>query len=425
MAFLSDGLQYQPKCVYTEGMSRFCFCLAVFASAFLFSCTRPAEREHADAGLVPDNGTGAIELRPTPAQAVAPVAVLQAGEFPLWFQFTEEGPTLIETIEAARYSAALIHWPHAPHARFMLAGEGDIVMAVNRDGFIRLSPWQAPGTNSAADSGTRGIGLYRIAGCELWRQYTVGAFVRPEPDANPVALLYRNEWFVYQDIPPPSPRLWTLDARSAVPIAGSLPALDAFAPEDGWDLNFLRRGGSGYWYFRASRRAAANQDLLMFRTERLDGEGQRILMGQFQNAVRPEPLSAAPPALMEMLAAVFSQTGAGLADVISPEFPDSRSFAANTAGVETGGPPVRAFFSGGLSGEAFLVAAPPEGDALYLEAGTFNVRRFPMPALPEGFVYTGIGVAGDTLFATWEEQVGFSIGAAGFMALRPPGFRER
>jgi len=33
------------------------------------------------------------------------------------------------------------------------------------------------------------------------------------------------------------------------------------------------------------------------------------------------------------------------------------------------------------------------------------------------FVYTGIGLAGDTVFAVWEEQEGHSIGAAGFMAL--------
>ena len=46
------------------------------------------------------------------------------------------------------------------------------------------------------------------------------------------------------------------------------------------------------------------------------------------------------------------------------------------------------------------------------------MRRFSLPALPEGFVYTGIGMIANTVFASWEEQEGYSIGAAGFMVIR-------
>jgi len=41
-----------------------------------------------------------------------------------------------------------------------------------------------------------------------------------------------------------------------------------------------------------------------------------------------------------------------------------------------------------------------------------------LPPLPEGFVYTGVGNVGDSLFASWEEQEDFSIGAAGFVVIR-------
>jgi hypothetical protein len=41
-----------------------------------------------------------------------------------------------------------------------------------------------------------------------------------------------------------------------------------------------------------------------------------------------------------------------------------------------------------------------------------------LPQLPEGFFYTGIGRAGDSLFASWEEQEDFNIGAAGFVILK-------
>jgi len=338
---------------------------------------------------------------------------LRAGEFPLWFRFTEEGPVLIETIEAARYSAALIPWPHAPHAGFMLARDGELLMAVNRDGFVRMSPWRAR-------DGTEGIGMYHVSGGGLWQQYTVGAFVLPAPGENPVALLYRNDWFLYRDIPPPSPRLWAFDAYSAEPVAFSLPSLDAFPPEEGWDLDVLRMGGSGHWYFRAGRNAdgeGANEnegrrETRLLRTRSLEREGESVSLAAFHDAARPRPLSDAPPPLREKLAAAFAETAPGFAHVVSPGFPDGRRFSAGGEG-----PELYAFFSPG----AFLLAAQPQGDAAYVETGSPGLLpvRFSLPSLPESFVYTGIGMVEDTVFATWEERVGFSIGAAGFMAIRP------
>jgi len=386
-------------------MSRFSFCLALLMSLSLLSCDRLAQR--GNVGVDPPVAATPEFQPPTPE--VPPMAILRAGEFPLWFQFTDDGPTLIETIESARYSAALIPWPHAPHVRFVLAQGEDLLLAVNNEGFVRLAPWPSHG----------GIGLYHVPGGELWRQYTVGAFVRPAPGADPVALLYLNEWFLEQDVRPPSLRLWSLDASSATPRAAAMPALDAFASEEDWNLDVLRRGG-GYWYFRATKRNAVQQEIWMIRTDSLEREGERISLSDFQNAARPEPLSAAPPALREMLAAVFAEIGSNSATVVSPDFQSYRRFATGSEGI-----PVHAFFSrDGTDGRAFLLATDPEGDALHVEAGDsanpHPVRRFSLPVLPEGFVYTEIGMVDDTVFAAWEEQVGFSIGAAGFMVIRPP-----
>jgi len=363
-------------------------------------------------------------------RAALPMAVLQAGEFPLWFQFTEEGPALIETIEAAQYSAALIPWPHAPHAIFTLARGGELLMAVNGYGFIRLSPWPARAGSGAGDGASAGgVGLHRIPGGELWRQYTVGAFVMHDPGAPPAALLYRNDWFLYQDLPPPSPRLWTFDESLAAPLALSLPSLDAFAPEEGWNLDVLRMGGSGYWYFRAANPGAARPEIRMLRTSSLQREGSGVSLGEFHAAARPEALSAAPPLLREMLAAAFAESGAGSASVVSPAFQTERSFASGGGGRGA----LLAFFS---PEEGLLIAATGEGRALRVEAENFSqpaelrraeaqsenakiAARFSLPALPEGFAYTGIGMAGGAVFASWEEQAGFSIGAAGFMAIKP------
>jgi hypothetical protein len=246
----------------------------------------------------------------------APSMFLRAGEYPLWFQFTAEGPVLIETIEDACFSAALVPWPLAPHVRFMLAQGDVLLMAVNRDGFIRLIPQK---------DGYGYIGLYRFSGGEFWRQYTVGAFFLF--DEQPTALLYRDDRFLDSDAPPPSPRIWSLDRYA--PKALALPSRDVFAAQDGWDIDVRRRGGDGLWYFRAVKRAPAQLELRpeirLLRSD-LVKEGEPVSLGAFQNAALPEPLSAAPGPLRDMAAAAFAESDSGLGEVVSPEFQTTRTF---------------------------------------------------------------------------------------------------
>ena len=364
------------------------FCAAALLCCLLLSCNRSRTVDEQTVSVTPSVVT------PT----VAPSVILQAGEFPLWFQFTADGPVLIETIEDACFSAALVPWPLAPHVRFMLARGEELLMTVNRDGLISLSPQE----------GGR-IGLYRFSGGEFWRQYTAGAFLLFEE--KPAALLYRDDRFFDSDAPLPSPRLWTFDlyAASLKPLA--LASLDAFAPEDGWDIDVLRRGGDGFWYFRAVKKIGAQPELRMLRSD-FAQEGERVSLGAFQNAALPERLSAAPEPLREMLAAVFAENGSGLAAVVSPEFQTTRFFA-----VDREKPAVSGFYSNSPE-NTFFLATTPQGNVLYTKVDTTVIRHFSLPPLPEGFCYTGIGVCGDIIIASWEEQDEYSIGAAGFMAIR-------
>ena len=338
--------------------------------------------------------------KPAEAQLSVPVAVLQAGEYPLWFQFSAAGPVLLETIEDALFSAALVPWPRAPHVRFSLAWEEDLVMAVNGGGFIRFSPWGAD------------IGFYRIFDGESWSAYTVGAFVLLEE--KPVALLYRDDRFFISDAPLPSPRLWTLDRHSPLPLAFAQPVLDAFEPEDGWDIDVLRQGEGG-WFFRALQKIPSQPQMLMLRSGDLVSDGERVSLGAFQNAALPQPLSAAPEPLQEMLAVLFTAGGCRAIELISPALPGSQSYA-----LDRESPALWGFFSAasGSAGGAFILAASAGGGAFFVRQGQSAVHRFSLPPLPEGFVYSGIGVVGDTVIASWEEQDGYSIGAAGFMVLR-------
>jgi hypothetical protein len=370
-----------------------CFCVLLLLPCFLFSCTRGKEAVGGQTG----------ESR------VQPLAVLQAGKYPLWFQFTDDGPVLIETIEDACFSAAFIPWPLARHIRFILARDNVLMMAVNRDGFICLSPWQ--GGKAEND----GIGLYRFYGGEYWQRYTMGAFFLSGEDRKPLALLYSDDRFVDSDQPVPQSRFWTFDLQSAAPYTMVMPLLDAFPPEEGWNIDAFRRGPDTYWYFRALRKTEARPEILMFRTGDFTMPGEKVSLGAFQNSALPEPVSAAPDGLREMLELTFAESGCGAAAVVSPGFQSVRLFASDPESAAIVG-----FYSG-----AFFLAVSANGGSFYAETGDQSMRRFSLPALPEGFTYTGIGIIAGAVFASWEEQEGYSIGAAGFMVVKPDSAIDR
>ncbi|MDR1252671.1 MAG: hypothetical protein LBK62_10990 [Treponema sp.] len=360
--------------------------LAVFLLC-LFSCARSGT----------ESVTGLTRYGPQP------IAVLQAGEYPLWFQLTGTGPVLLDSIEDARFSTALIPWPAALHIRFMLAREDELVMAVNRDGFLRLAPWDESGA-----------GLYHLPGGEFWRRYTVGALVMFEE--KPAALLYRDDRFLDSNARFPQPRVWTFGPESSVPEGLDIPALDLFPPDEGWDADTLRLGPDGFWYYRVLKQDGPQPESRLLRAADLGQPGDPVSIGTFQNSALPEPKSAAPAPLRELLDAAARDAWAL---VISPDFPQSRSF---TGSGQTG-PGLLAYYRTGAAedGKDILAAAIlPDGQGIYLSDAVEGPQPFSLPSLPEGFVYTGIGFAAGTLFAAWEEQEEYNIGAAGFMVIRMP-----
>jgi hypothetical protein len=340
-----------------------------------------------------------------------PDAVLRPGEYPLWFQLSETGPVLIDHIADARFSAALIPWPLAPHISFMLARGDEILAAINRGGFLRLSSWG--GSGSGGEAG--GVGMYYVPGGEFWRRYTAGAFVFFA--GQPTALLYRDDRFLDSRVELPRPRMWTFRPGSIEPEGLDVPALDLFPPDAGWNADTLHLGVDGFWYFRVVKQDEARPDIRLLRTADLGQPGEAVSVSDFQNSALPGPLSAAPPPLEELLKAAFAGTGGDSALVISPDFLEQRFFGESAPA----GPGLLAYYRNSGSGEApFVVAVLPNGQGMYLTAE--GSRSFSLPPLPEGFVYTGIGLAGGAaLFAAWEEQEAYNIGAAGFMVIQMPG----
>jgi hypothetical protein len=387
-------------------MRQFCLWAILLLPFLVFSCTRPADKVIESTEKIEVEKTEVVQIQP----GTPPLAILQAGEYPLWFQFTDNGPILIESIDDACFSAALIPWPLAPYIRFMLAQGDELLIAVNRDGFLRLAPWKQSKENAT--------GLYRFSGGELWRQYTVSAFIMF--DGKPAALLYRDDRFLDSKAPIPSPRLWTFDLFSIKPAA-SIPSLQTFAPEDGWDIDALRKGGDGRWYYRAVKKTT-QPDIRMFRSNDLMQAGEQVSLGAFQNSALPEPLSAAPEPLRGMLAAILNHSGCGIAVVNSPDFQSTRNFAIDRENAPSSeGGTIFGFYSdlpNSFSDGTLLLAVQSDGTAYIGTENSAAIEQFSFPALPEGFVYTGVGLVENTIFASWEEQAGYSIGAAGFMVIR-------
>jgi len=283
------------------------------------SCSRASDKNLFER-IIP-NTRPAARTRARPA--ARPVAILQTGEQPLWFQLTEGGPVLLETIEDAVFSAALVPWPLALHVRFFHEKGGELIMAINRDGFMKLTP---------GGGKTEGIAMYRFSH-DFWRQYTVGGFVFY--DDKPAALLYLDDRFLVSSAPSPNMRTWTFNMDSSMPFPLEIPALEFFPFEEGWSVDTLRLGYNGHWYYRV-RRGGSLPEIRMLRTDDLSRTGEEI------------------------------------------------------------------------SVEDFFNSAPRKTETLYVS----------LPPLPEGFFYTGTGRVGDSLFASWEEQADYNIGAAGFMVIK-------
>ncbi|MDR2543292.1 MAG: hypothetical protein LBC80_07595 [Treponema sp.] len=269
--------------------------------------------------------TPVVEMWP----GARPAAILQTGEHPLWFMLSLDGPVHIESIEDAVLHTALAPWPYALHIRFLHEREDSLVMAINRDGFLKIMPNEIPDMDEQHSA----LIMFRFPAGDFFRQYTLGGFVFY--GENPIALLYLDRRFLDTTDPPAQYKTWSFNINSNNPFPVRLPAFQQFSHEDGWDIDTLRFGNDGLIYYRAARRTGNSQAVRTFRTASLTQTGEEISTDVFFNST-------------------VQRT-----EISHPN----------------------------------------------------------LPALPENFVYTEIGHVAGSLFAAWEEQADYSIGAAGFVLL--------
>jgi hypothetical protein len=247
-----------------------------------------------------------------------PTAILRTGLNPLWFQLTENGPVRLESIEDAVYSSAFVPWPYVLHVSFFHERGDELVMVINRDGFLKVV------------SETEGLVLYRFAGGDLWRQYTTGGFVFY--DGRYVALLYLEDFFLISNLPLPQERTWSFNMESNTPFAFNIPALEDFPVNEKWSLDTLRTGHDGLIYYRAGRTDNQQSVKKMFRTDSLFQIGYEIPAAEFFNSipVRNEINHSILPILPEG----FVYTGmAFVGDSITAFWEEQEEFNIGAAGI--------------------------------------------------------------------------------------------
>jgi len=268
------------------------FFVLFFILTLTLSCNRN-NKQNNNIGEIAEPDEKEIAVIPEPS--AKPFAFVQSGRYPVWFQFTEDGPVNIETLEDAFFSRAFIPWPFALHTRFYEVYNNGLYMAVNRDGFIKIAP---------DDGASGGLALYRFPG-PYFAQYTISGLVFYND--SPAALLCLDDRFLDNGSPFPNPRTWTFDMKSNAVYPLPIPALELFPSE--WNIDTLRLSDDGYYYYRAINNLSSQPQIRMLRTVNLSQAGNDVSLAAFQNST-PEEDASFNKYDLPMLPENFIYTGA-------------------------------------------------------------------------------------------------------------------
>jgi hypothetical protein len=369
-----------------------------------FSAACAGKNDNRDSGAETSDDWQEYANFPWPA-----LARLRTGENPIWFEFGQDGPVVIESPAAASLTP-YAPWPHAKYVTAMAIWNEFLVMAVNGDGFIVLGQ-----AGDLSRSETTELVLYRSAAAGSWDSYTTESFFIWED--KPAVLLYRNDFFGELAEQTPEPRVYTLDLLSPIPVGAYVPALEVFPLDGNWETELLRRGPDGLWYYRIKQKGQARPQTAYFRTEDLNVEGRKISFGEWMNSGRGDVPENIPGNFVPVLerASEYLSGATGLLKMVSPDFEGQRVFSLNQGSAAGDVTPLYGYCR--ITPKSLALLIFPDGRLLFSYGEESEPEYFSLSALPEGFVYTGAAVLGNALTASWEEQQEAGIGAAGFMVV--------
>jgi hypothetical protein len=284
----------------------------LFLSIFLFSralsCAKREETPAPEAAeaAAPEADAGTFPFFPPDALA----AVLRPGEAPLWFDASggsveagSGGPVLAGGIRAVDSPgqaelAPFTPWPLARHAAAALVWEGALYLALNRDSMLVFLPLEGGD-----------LGLYRLTCGSYWESFTPGNLFLYR--GRPSVFFFRDHIFAEPAAPPPDPPVLTLIPGvpgTPDPFARleplELPALAGIPPAENWEVDILRPGADGLWYYRLIRPRNGGREARYFRASDLSGPGEEVDPGLYRSSQQegPKPESFGLPPLPENFA---------------------------------------------------------------------------------------------------------------------------
>ena len=284
-------------------------------------------------------------------------------------------------------------------------------MGVNRCGFVLIAPAR---NHSSA--------VYRFFDIPRFDPYSISSIFSWKGSTR--LLLSRDRFFSTADIPVPDPRVFAL-TLDGVLFADEEPlAFAGFPAADGWDMEVAERTKDGRFMLRAIR-SQTGGGIAYAETDSLDSTASTTSAAAFRLAQTPRRATEAEPVLRRLLLSASGTLGDGDVLLVGTIVAD-RDF------------PESYLVSQDLESEPQTLLSRPEteirkawaaadGDwacLLFSDGACFVVEglekpligaRF--PALPEGFVYSTIGITRKLAVAAWEEQDEWSVGAAGFVVL--------
>jgi len=347
-----------------------------------------------------DANPGTLNQEPVQSGPAWPaLALLKTGANPLWFEFAEKPCQIASPSDASL--ADFAPWPLAYHSAGILANGGNLVFAINRGGFLVLKPGPEPGAAV----------MHYAAEPDSWDEFSVAAVFTYENC--PAVLLCRDDFFTAPAVLPPEHPVMSLNEFFPIPEWISVPCMEYLHQKEGWEVNYLRKGPDNNWYYRYYQTGYSTPGIEYYRTKNLSQPGEKISQGEFRNASSPQtPENAGQFPSLALLAAVVNEmspeiNGHPVFRMISEDPSKSGDFSFSSDGE------INLLF--GFHRDIITFAILPDGRGIACRDG--GVFIFTLPALPEHFCYTGAGLAGNVLAASWEEQNEFSIGAAGLMVI--------
>lgn len=355
------------------------------------------------------------ELRTLSADFGLPLARLSLEQGPVWLEYHDEGPALV----ASPADATLVPfeaWPYALRSAGLLARDGHPVVAVNRWGFMSLIRDSLGDLYLMGDPAGPAISRYAISSFFLHK-------------ARPSLLLSRD--FFYMDSEEPVPRTRVL-AMGSGDEAREPSFMAEYPAEDGWEFNSFARNRSGDFVARALRQ---EEGVIAFVTASgLQAAGEETVQAAWLAAQEPRTIADADTdgSLNALLLAVSKRLSPReilVCEVSGPGYSLAEPWAVSAS---PGAYDARLLAFEDMEPLKAAVWADAERAILLRERGDWLLVEkngedgLPvgtsgwMPAVPQGFVWTGAALAAGpetVLLGSWEERDEWMVGSSGLCVL--------